>query len=162
MNRNKRFLNLGLILLLLIAFLLMLKAFPHELNPDIISFSFLFLICLIYYLHPLKIQDLLLVLLSLIPGIFIFYHYISGLSVWSSLELIIKCILMLSLYTVLFLFIDLFYNKSVKTILRLGLSLGTPLVSILFFLSQKMLFLLLLSIFGGLVLYYRNKVKREG
>ena len=162
MSRNNRLLNLGLILLLLIAFSLMAGAFPHDVNPDIISFSFLFLICLIYYLHPLRILDFILILFSLIPGIFFFYHYLSGMPVWSSLELILKCMLILSMYIVIFLFIDLFNIMSIKTILRLGLSLGMPVVSILFLLSKNILFLLLLSIFGGLFLYYRNKAKREG
>ena len=164
MSRNDRILSLALIITLLTVLTVTARSLHGDMDPGASALVFLFLLAIIHFLRPLKTVDLILLIICLLPALFYVFHFLCWLSMSHSLLMTLKCCLMLSLYKILWLFIESLPIKqnTLKTVLQLAAGLALPLISGFFLLEQNILFLLLLPVMGGLLLYYRTKVKNHG
>ncbi len=161
MNRNKRILIISINILILVP-LLLNRPYPgRDFSSQTLSLAFLLLVCLMHFLSPFRTVDFMLFLLITVPAVFFTLHFLSGLLPWAAYKIIIKCLLILSLYHILYSLAGSVFRRTLQTILQLSLSLAVPAVSALFLLEQNIPFLLSPPIIAALLLYYIRSLKKN-
>ena len=160
MSRNSRILFIALIAGLSAILLIEWKPSYKDINPDLFTVPYLLLICIVYYIIPLKAGELTLLQASLIPGVYSFYHFHSGLETLHALELVFRCLLILILYAVIYKVIESFLKRGiVGAAIQLVWALTLPFAAVFFLIDQNIIFLLLLPIIVILLLYLKTRMK---
>jgi len=162
MSRTKRIAAILPALLLLIFVAPNWWSSPADYSPTPVVLGFLLSMFLLLYLVRFAALELLAVMMTVTPALYLIFHMLCGSTVSEAYLLVARCALALALYFLICSVIDTHTSRATAAILRLLAALFIPFLWTFIFMGQNILFSLSLTILVGLLWFYRRSSMNRG
>ena len=162
MSRTNRIITIILALLLLIAVAPDWWSSPQDYSRTPVVLGFLLALSLLLYLTHLTACELLAVMITTIPAVYLIFHGLCGYTVAEAYLLVARSALALALCFLISSIIDDHISGPLASIFRLLAALAVPLLWVFIFMKQNILFSLSLAILAGLYWLYRRSLTTRG